>query len=230
VRQAVAHAVNAQEIIDEVLSGQADRNFGLMPTGIFAYDPAIEEFGYAYDPDQAAALLEEAGWVDENDDGVREKDGNDLELVFWTFSDPAGERVIQVIQNQLGEVGIKANIEILEIGTLIATMPENAWDLMYISVGWPEADILNVMAFDLPAGISYYRKPEYIDLLTQARQTSDLDERKRLYFEAQQIALADAVIVPLWTTLASWATRNEVQGYKLGPENISVWVDAWVED
>ena len=109
-------------IIENVLYGLATRNYGPMPTGLFAYNPEIEQFGYHYDPEQANALLDEAGWIDSDGDGVREKDGTPLELLFWTWNDSAGRtrRSSQVLQNQLAQVGIKITIETLDVATLIA--------------------------------------------------------------------------------------------------------------
>jgi peptide/nickel transport system substrate-binding protein len=227
VRQAVAYAVNAEEIVDGVLEGLADRNFGFMPTGIFAYDPAIEEFGYAYDPDKANQLLDEAGWTKSGD--TREKDGKALEVTMWTYANPTMEPVVQVLQSQLGEVGITVKLEILEIGTLIARLPENAHNLDVIGVGWPEADILMVMS-DFGWGVGNYNPTDYMELLTEARKTAVLDERKSLYFDAQKLALEDVMAVPIWTTLAVYMTSDDVKGFHLGPDAAMVWVDAWVED
>ncbi len=227
VRQAVAYAVNAEEIIESVLEGLADRNFGFMPTGIFAYDPAIEEFGYHYDPEMANQLLDEAGW--EMDGDVRSKGGETLELTMWTYSDPTLERVVQVLQSQLGEVGFKINLEVLDVGTMIARLPENAHNMDVLGYGWPEADILYVMA-DSGWGVGNYNPTDYMQLISDARVTSDLEERKSLYFEAQKIALEDVMAVPLWTGLDVYMTSADVKGFHLGPESIMVWVDAWVED
>jgi peptide/nickel transport system substrate-binding protein len=226
VRRAVAHAINGEEIVESVLEGLADRNYGFMPTGIFAYDPAIEEFGYAFDLDQANALLDEAGWTMDGD--TRTKDGASLEVTMWAYTDPTMERVAQVLQAQLAEVGITVNLEVLEIGTMIARLPENAHNMDLVSVGWPEADILYIMA-DFGWGVGFYNPADYMDLITQARQTSDLAERKELYFEAQKLALEDVMAVPIWTDLAVVMVHNDVKGFKLGPEAINVWVDAWVE-
>lgn len=227
VRQAVGHAINMEEIIDTIMEGIGDRNYGLMPTGLFAYDPAIEEFGFAYDPEQAAALLEEAGWTMSGD--VRQKDGASLDFVFWLYSNPTNERVVQVFQSQLAQVGIKINIEVLEIGTMIARLPEGVHDIDLVGVGWPEADILHLIS-SFEWGFGHYRVDAYMDAITEARQVSDLAERKALYFEAQKVALADAAAIPLWTDLAVIMTRSEMQGFYLGPDNVNVWVDAWIED
>jgi len=227
VRKAVAHAVNADEIIEGVLEGLADRNYGFMPTGIFAYDPAIEEFGYAYDPHMAVQLLEESGWMLDGD--VRAKDGETLELTMWIYADPTMERAAQVIQSQLNEIGFKINIEVLEVGTMLARLPENEHNLNIMGVGWPEADILYIMA-DVGWGVANYSPEDYMTLISDARLTTDLAERKELYFEAQKLALEDVMAVPLWTDLAVVMTSSKVKGFHMGPEFVNVWVDAWVED
>src|SRR5262249_6049514 len=63
VRQAVGYGINPDEMLDKVLLGIGQRNYGPMPTGVWAYKPEIEQFGYHFDPDKAKALLDEAGWV-----------------------------------------------------------------------------------------------------------------------------------------------------------------------
>ena len=228
VRQAMAYGVNAEEIIQSVLAGLFQRNFGMMPTGLFAYDPAIEQFGYSYDAAKANSLLDEAGWA-MGGDGVRAKDGKKLDIVFWTYVDPTAEKAVQVIQNQLSKVGIKLNLTTLDVGTMIAQLPQNQQDANYMGYGWPEPDILKVIASG-SWGFSFFRKKEYIDLINQARTITDQAQRKQLYFNAQKIILADAAVVPLWTEPAAIiGIRQQLKGYKLGPQGIDVWVDAWVE-
>jgi peptide/nickel transport system substrate-binding protein len=228
LRQAMAYGVDADEIITGVLAGLSTRNYGIMPTGLFAYDPDIEQFGYHFDADKANSLLDEAGWA-MGSDNVRAKDGKTLELAFWAFVDPSYEKAVQVIQNQLGKVGIKLNLSVLDVGTMLAQLPQNQQDANIMGYGWPEPDILKVIA-EGTWGFSFYHKKEYIDLINQARTVTDHAQRTQMYFEAQKIALADAVVVPLWTDPAAIiGIRDQVKGYKLGPQGVDVWTDAWVE-
>lgn len=229
VRQAVAYGTNADEIITSVLEGLAIRNYGPMPTDTFAYKPEIEEFGYHYDPEKAKSVLEEAGWTDSDGDGVREKAGKKLEVLLWTWNDSTNERVVQVIQNQLDQVGFKVNLETMEVATLLARLKENVSDLDLMGWGWPEPDILSMMT-DTEGGIGLYHDEEYQKLVVQARTTSDLAERTALYFDAAKKMLADAAMVPLWTYLEATAIRSSVKNFKLGPQALRVYEDAYVED
>ncbi len=230
VRKAMAYAIDAQTIIDRVLFGLAVRNFGLQPTGNLGYTPDIEEFGYHYDPDQAKSVLEEAGWV-EGDGGIREKDGTPLHVVFWTWSDTTQQRVAEVIQAQLAEVGIDAKLEVMEVATLLARLTDdNQSQIDLMGWGWSEADLLYMMTSgESQFGLYQEYSPEYKEEVTAARETSDLDERAAHYFEAMKIALADVAAVPLWSAVSAWGSRAELKGLFLDPKGYRNYLDTYIE-
>lgn len=223
VRQAVAYGINADEMIANVLEGLAERNYGLMPTGMFPYKPEIEEFGYHYDPEQAKSLLEQAGWVDSDGDGVRENNGSPLEVLFWAWDDSTPQKLAQIIQSQLGQVGFKVNTEILEVGTLLARLPENVSNFNLMGWGQTDPDMLRGMT-NGTWGLGRYHDEQFQKLVSDALKTTDRDERTELYFGAAKKLLADAAAVPLWTNLAFIATRADVKGYKLVPFNFNMGV------
>lgn len=229
VRQAVAYAVNADEIIQAVHDGRATRNYGPMPTGMYGYDPAIKEYGYEHDPEKAEALLEEAGWVSTGS-GPRQKDGQPLEVVLWASSATTVQRVAQVIQNQLGKVGFDVKLETMEIATLLARLggedDTSHFDVM--SWGWGEPDLLYMMT-DTDSGVGQYRAEDYRKLVEEARRVNDLDERAKLYFEASKIFLRDVGAVPLWTQLTVVGVRKEVKGMKLDPQGYPIYHDVYIE-
>lgn len=228
LRQAVGYAINADEVIESVLYGLAARNYGLMPTGMFAYNPDIEQFGFHFDSEKAKALLDEAGWTDPGD-GVREKDGEKLDLVFWTWVDGPNEKVAQVFQNQLAQVGIKMNIEMLEVATFLARLGEGAHNLDMMGWGWPEPHLLKMMV-EAEFSLGFYKDEQYLDLVDQASRTSDLTERTNLYFDASKRALEQAVCIPLWTGLEATGVRGEAQGYEPGPQGYRSYEDMYIED
>ncbi|MCB0054422.1 MAG: hypothetical protein KDE24_33295, partial [Caldilinea sp.] len=81
VRKAIAHALDYETIINNVYLGRGYQiASNVLPAVEWAHDPAIQP--YAYDQEMANQLLEDAGWVDSNGDGVREKDGKELSLVL----------------------------------------------------------------------------------------------------------------------------------------------------
>ena len=107
IRQAVALAINRQEIVDNVQAGKTTVMNTIVPADHPAYpgDDALE--AYEYDPERAAELLDEAGVVDLDGDGIREKDGRPMSMTFYTTEGRADRQAAaEIIQQNLGEVGI----------------------------------------------------------------------------------------------------------------------------
>lgn len=226
VRQAVAYAINPDEIIQSVFQGLAVRNFGPIPTGHFSFTTDIEQYGYHHDPEKAKALLDEAGWTLNGD--VREKDGQKLEPLLWTWNAGNNVSTVQVLQNQLAAVGFAVKIETMEIATLLARQKENISDFDVMSWGWPEPHLMKMM-IEGDAALGLYRNPEYLALVDEASRVTDQAARTELYFKASQIMLADAALVPLWTTMGATGIRAELKDFKLGPTGTAIFEDASFE-
>ena len=112
VRQAIAYAVNKQEIIDGIMLGLAKEATGPYKPGTWAYNSRVKT--YPYDPQKARALLAEAGWQDANGDGILEKNGEPF--VFEIITNQGNEiraKCAEIIQKRLAEVGISVKIRVL---------------------------------------------------------------------------------------------------------------------
>ncbi|MDP8971407.1 MAG: ABC transporter substrate-binding protein [Actinomycetota bacterium] len=110
VRKAVAHAIDRQALVEGVFDGLAVNEQTMVPARLLApHDDRIE--GYRHDPDEAARLLEEAGWRP-GPGGIRHKDGQPLrlQLVNGFPSSQAHGPVAEFIQAQLREVGVDVEI------------------------------------------------------------------------------------------------------------------------
>ena len=138
--------------------------------------PRVEGFvsagSYAYDPEQAAALLEEAGWVDGDGDGIREKDGQPLNLTLHTRrGGAAGDiEIAELVQGMLQQVGVGVEIIVLDSAAFIAevTKPveEATYDLVNLTVGTFTGDAEYIMetfyACD-SAAPRYYNRAYFCD-------------------------------------------------------------------
>ena len=107
VRQALLMALDRPQIIDDLWSGAAIvAHSNLSPKYAFYYNDNLKK--YEYDPDAANALLDEAGWVDADGDGVREKDGVDLAFTVTVISgDQARRPIVEVAQQYFEKVGVE---------------------------------------------------------------------------------------------------------------------------
>jgi peptide/nickel transport system substrate-binding protein len=118
VRRAMTLAIDRQEIIDALLSGYGSTATSTIPTW-HEYNPGLEPL--PHDPARAGRLLEEAGWVDRNGDGVREGPGGArLAFSLLTGDRPLNRAIVEVIQSQLREVGAEVEIQVLEFQTMLA--------------------------------------------------------------------------------------------------------------
>ncbi len=111
LREALGFAIDRQALIDVAWGGFAAQGQTFVAPGLLGdFTDLIE--GYTYDPDRAASLLEEAGWVDTDEDGVREKNGEKLALRLINGWPNAAENgaIPEVLQSQLAEVGIELEI------------------------------------------------------------------------------------------------------------------------
>ena len=111
VREAIGYAVNRQELVEVAWGGFAVESQTLVAQALLGDNSSLIE-GYTYDPERSIELLEEAGWLDADEDGIREKDGRPLSLRMvngWPNAVENGS-VPEVLQAQLAEVGIEMEI------------------------------------------------------------------------------------------------------------------------
>ncbi|WP_051204723.1 ABC transporter substrate-binding protein [Butyrivibrio sp. VCD2006] len=100
VRKAIQLAIDRQSILDSIYSGDGKLEDGAYPSGCLGYSNDNQGW-LKYDPDAAKKLLEEAGYAD----------GFDMELALDSDAADAVKNIIQIISQNLGDVGINANIK-----------------------------------------------------------------------------------------------------------------------
>ena len=106
VRKAFFHAVDRQRLSENLFFGFADAAYGPISSSTPGYWEGAEDY-YPYDPDEAARLLEESGWT-MGSDGIREKDGEKLQIFYPTLLEPETSVALQA---ELKKVGIDLLVE-----------------------------------------------------------------------------------------------------------------------
>ncbi|MBA2246506.1 MAG: hypothetical protein H0W23_00135 [Chloroflexia bacterium] len=139
VRQALMYALDRDLVVDTVFQGLATKADGTQPVLSSAYDPERINTIYNYDPDRANALLEEAGWVDSDGDGIREKDGEKFSFEFlYSEGSTVNEQLIPYMQQAWGEIGVEmipvqqpfpTLVDNQENGTFAASLIGFSWDV-----------------------------------------------------------------------------------------------------
>jgi peptide/nickel transport system substrate-binding protein len=131
VRQAIAHCMDRQAVVDTVMFGQSIVLDTYIPPEHPLFNPEVPH--YEFDVTAGAALLEEAGWMDDDGDPSTPRvaqgvegvpDGTLLEFNFWTTSATQRMQATQVLQSSLVQCGIKVNLEYWDAGEYFADGPE----------------------------------------------------------------------------------------------------------
>lgn len=231
VRQAVGWALNVEEIIDGVLGGLAVRNRSTQPTGNPGYSEMFQEMGYDYDPERAMQLLDEAGWV-EGSGGVREKDGETLSVVFWCEAGATRERICQLVQNYLQEVGFEVEFQPLEEATFLDQRQSGDCHMVYATYNWNDPDIVWWLGNDTSLVSGHYGKinPEYEQIGAQGWTVTDLAERGEFYFQASQMMVEDGAMIPLFNPVTVDGVRAEVKDYKLAAQGRRFFFDTYIDE
>ena len=195
VRQAIAYAVDKDEIISGVLLGLGKAATGPYKPGTWAYNPHVTTYGY--NPSKARALLAEAGWKDTNADGVIDKDGRPF--VFEIITNQGNEvrgKCAEIIQKRLADLGIVVKIRVLEWAAFVNDfINKRKFDVALLGWSIPQdPDIYDVWHSSKtgPEELNFisYKNAEVDALIEKGRSTFDQQTRKRCYGRIQEI-LAD---------------------------------------
>jgi peptide/nickel transport system substrate-binding protein len=244
VREAFVRGVGVNDAIDSLFFGTAERSYSpLSSREATAYsDPSLfEDAGSDSETAAAEDLLEKAGWVDSDGDGIREKDGTPLTLRFPVSTNqsiPAEQSLFEQIQASAKTVGFDVRISLLDLSSWYTALASNEYELVsapYTKVGPDVLRILYSSSGITPAPSGYFANhaqiadPALDSLLEQASATTDEDARADLYEQAQRIVLEGYWILPLYDQQNHYLHRSAVQGLVALDTVSTPWfADAWV--
>lgn len=207
VRLALAHATDKVKINDVIYLGTASLGTTLIPDGLGVwYNSSIKD--YEFDVAKANQILDDAGYLDTDGDGIREMPDGTNPLVYrisWPSDSIDGPRLAELLSEMWREVGVKLELQGMDPGALTAACCP-AFDFDIILWGWgsdPDPNLLlSVMTTDeIPTGSSEtgYSNPEYDALYLQQAVERDFEKRKDLVWQMQQIVFDDVVyIIPYY--------------------------------
>lgn len=209
VRRAVAHAVNVPAIIQTIMRGNAQPVNQLVAEGTSGYSKALPD-APAYDPDQARALLAEAGYPDGFSFGF--KCPNDRYL--------NDEAVCQAITGMLAQVGLRATLEAMPVNNYWPELRADNYDLYLL--GWSPG------TFDAEHPIRFlvateneekklgswnfggYSNDRIDELLPMIQSELDETARQSMLDEVAQIMTDEQAYVPLYVQPLLWGTRSNI--------------------
>lgn len=214
VRRAFALGVDIGPAVETIYQGQAERAWSILsPATPNSYDPSLED-SWAFDPDQANALLDASGWTERDSEGYRTKGGARLSaqwLAYTPVSD-ANASLGDVVQSDLRDIGFEIVRDNREIAQYYEAFDARDYDLSDWSFPSVDADVLRA---HLHSGGykngSSTADPVVDQLLDDAIATSDPTEREALYQQLQQWNATHVVMVPITVPTAITAYIKTIE-------------------
>ncbi|MCL1949303.1 MAG: glutathione ABC transporter substrate-binding protein [Turicibacter sp.] len=222
VRQAINYAINAEDIIAGILEGVGTLSTGPISQDVWGANPDLVP--YAHNPERGRELLAEAGYAD------------GFTTTLWVDVDVTRQAIATVIRNQLLEIGITAELQVVEWATLLEATSAGNHDLFIL--GWTSVTL------DADYGIfplfhsshtgaggnrAFYNNPEVDRLLELARAESDEARRLAYYHEIQEIIVHDAPWAFLYVGEAVIGMNANLRGFQPNPNGHHRVTDVWFE-
>jgi peptide/nickel transport system substrate-binding protein len=209
IRQAIAHGINRQELIQFLKKGRAVvADSVLTKQNDFAAHGLLS---YQHDPERARQLLQEAGI-------------KNLNLEYKTSNSRDAVQQARILQNQLAEIGINLEIRSFEWGTFFGDVKAGNFELFSLRwVGVSEPDFYYSLfhSSELPEvggrNRVRYSNPEVDNLLEQGRSTLNPQDRKQFYIKVQEILQQDLPYISLWHNQNVAIIKESIEGFRLHP-------------
>lgn len=214
LRQALNYAIDKLTIVQVAEEGMGEVTESIFSSDIFGYS---EIKGYDYNPEKAKKLIKEAGYED------------GLTISFKTM-DGVYKKAAEIIQENLRNIGVTVNIEVEEKNAYIQDLVSGNYEIgnIGVSVG-KDADQYSIIFMSgEQANFSKYSNPELDQLFSEGRETTQNNERIKIYKEVAQFISDEAIIVPLYYPKVICASQKGLKvGYIDPQEHTKIYEMYW---
>ena len=216
VRQAVAMAINKQQIVDNYYPPGSKVAEQFVPP---SFSPGFSTAGegakwYDYDPEAAKALLAEAGFPDGFETTLSYRDVVRVYL-------PNVNQVAQEIQSELAEIGIKVTINKMESGPFLESVAAGEQGLYLLGWGMDYPDATNFYDFHFASNAKRFGNewPDLVEEIKAAAQLGDPAERQAHYDKVNELIKQHVPMIPVAHGSTANAMKAEVGNVVMGPLN-----------
>jgi len=218
VRRAIFYALDLPTIVNSVFFGYLKPATGVLAASTFCYWDGAEGY-YKYDPAIAAAILEAAGWVDTNGNGIRDKFGQELSIYCPIIFKAT---LMTAVQAELRKVGIDLNVENVTKARQDELIMNNKYEAGLVRWVATDPSVLGILMHtnNIPAP-GYFKfnwqhfSSSVVDrLLAEAESATSPAERCEIYATLQELVLDLALMVPLQETTQTVVYASSLTGLR----------------
>jgi len=219
VRQALMLGLDRERLINEVLEGQGlVTNSPILP-GTWAYSPDTPN--YRHDLEWAKVLLDEAGWIKATEVDTRHRGGTPFAFTLLTSEDPRREAVAEMLAASWADLGVDVTVESVSAAALRKALEEREFEAALVHLKlpgdpdpypfWHETQVEDGQNY---TGFVHRRTSEVIE---QARVTPNVNRRRVLYEEFQQIFAEQLPSLPLYVPIYTYGVDDSINAVQIGP-------------
>lgn len=224
VRQALACAINRERINENVYGGLALVAQSLLPPGLLGYDAGLR--GFSYDPDRARDLLRKAGYGS----------GFTTEYRTWDTDEFNNSGLIPQMVEDFEAIGVHVNVTRHSPTDASAPRAQRGHGLIYCAnwyADFPDSDNFFYIFFHSEASSIrglYYHRPEVDAQIIEARRSNDVEKRRSIYRDLNQMVIREAVPIPLFHERLFVLHKPSIRGVRtsLVPPPVR-YHDVWIE-
>lgn len=222
VRQAMSHALNRDAIIKGVMENKATLPAGFVPPIHWVFNKDLKP--YNYNLKSAQDLLEGAGFK-KNAKGIYEKDGKPLKILYvGTKGSPIVEGVALQSQKDWQTMGAEVEVQLVDFNTLLAGFRTGDFNVSFSGLGFsvdPHTSFNNFHTKNIGkdaqglvqgSNTARYSNTSVDALIDRGAVTIDLEERKRIYQQAEALIMNDAPVNPIYVNLWTDFIKKNVKG------------------
>lgn len=214
-RQALARAVDKEKIVKEVYGGEAEPLKTIIPSFAPGYDDTAQD--YPYHLPTSSAYLDELKYIDSDNDGIREKDGQKLELKVYTTDDPSLQKMTELVSADWQAAGVGTKVVVIDLVSLQKTIiPSHNYDAIILgeNLGYPPDPYPYFHSSQIENGlnISAYKNLAVDSLLEDERLSIDQSVRTEKLKSFSRIMAEDLPAIPLISAPYLYGANISVKG------------------
>ncbi len=235
VREALLYTIDQQAIVDTIFQGFSPPASGPLSAATMGYSDKVEDL-YPYDPAEAGELLEAAGWIDSDGDGILQNaDGLPLVLRGYLMSWGYLPEVGQLLQAQLREIGVDLRTELVAFPAAVEAAGQGLHNLAPMTFSGSDPSLLGTtyLSSNADGGFNWskVRDAELDRLLTDGLTELDPTIRLGLYAAAQTRIMELGLVLPIRDYVNLNAARAAVRGLRYDRQGWFPWLyDTYLDE
>ncbi|MFQ4141761.1 peptide ABC transporter substrate-binding protein [Chlorogloeopsis sp. ULAP02] len=239
VRQAFSYAVDRDTIAKQLYGAIGRPAVNLLVAPDIYNSPNTK---YEFNLQKAAALLDEAGWKDTNSNGIRDKNGKEMSVLFQTSVNPLRQKTQEIVKQALTSIGVRVELKSIDPSIFFSADPANPdttlhfyADMQMFTTGNtspdPGAYMKSWTCDEIPQkknnwsrqNTSRYCNPQYDALWKQSATELNPQKRQQLFIQMNDLLIKDGAVIPLIVRANVVGVNNKLVGVDTTPWDADTW-------